>query len=899
VRLGPALIALQAAASLAACMPAGVAPDRPTARATRAPKAEAPAAPGARDAGAPFPPPAGATSAPPPVLTGVPPAVVPPGTGIVANNGAALTGKVKAPAGLVSNNGGSLISDKGAGLIGNHSAGIVANNGGSVVANNGGSVVANNGAGYRLRDLPEQAPVAGIAVGLVDADGALVRDVAGKPFLTTTGPDGSYAFPDAPADRPLFVLVDLPGGHGQLAAVAPATGAAARTVDLDLVSTLTTAYIYNQYVAWQPDRAAVLAKLPAPVEAETRAKAEQAFQASGAAVPARLDPARVATTVARMRLADGPFDGQLEAVKQLLVVAGQADLGNGRPATEVQLSPMTALGTGPDGLVYMQSIIEQRIWRLGRTGLLEAVAGSSTLDRGSLTGKPGARAGLGQMWGFGFDENGRILLTESSNIQRVSRLGPDGLVTELHRQATGTIAAAWPGAGDEVLLLTGGKVLAVAPGAPAREVFALPAADAAKLGFVYGFAGDGTGAVLLRVADGVAYRLDPGAKTLVAVKEALRLPREPAFDMNGRLYDFDPAARSIALVAPDGATSPLGTLPAGPAGDAVLGPAQGGLLTMTPDGAVYLGGGPLLHRLKDGALTLVAGQAAGTGTGGSAGDLALAAPGGVLPEADGSVLVTDRIANRIWRVAPDGTVAPFAGTGAGTDAGDGGPALEAGIQSPGDLARDGAGNLYLIAPLYVNGNAIRRIDPAGVITSLMAAPADATFSELAVTADGTLFTVIGANVLRIPAGTTSATVIHTEPPQAGGNPTLYSLALDAAGAPHWAVNGRLYRWSEATGAVLVKASASIPPTNAGGLAIDARGRYYVASFVTNGIVRYDPAADAFTPIAGPGAPLLAGTGPDDSLKTPGHLVFDANGDLIVADEGHKQVKRLRAADLPE
>jgi hypothetical protein len=51
-------------------------------------------------------------------------------------------------------------------------------------------------------------------------------------------------------------------------------------------------------------------------------------------------------------------------------------------------------------------------------------------------------------------------------------------------------------------------------------------------------------------------------------------------------------------------------------------------------------------------------------------------------------------------------------------------------------------------------------------------------------------------------------------------------------------------------------------------------------------------------VAGEGAPLLAGSGLDDSLSGPRYPTFGPQGDLYLADIWHRQVKRIPAASLP-
>jgi hypothetical protein len=74
----------------------------------------------------------------------------------------------------------------------------------------------------------------------------------------------------------------------------------------------------------------------------------------------------------------------------------------------------------------------------------------------------------------------------------------------------------------------------------------------------------------------------------------------------------------------------------------------------------------------------------------------------------GNIYIGDKL--RIRKINAAGTITTFAGTGAGTISGDGGPATAAGIGTPGGLCSDDTGNIYVSAGGYV-----RRIDTFGII----------------------------------------------------------------------------------------------------------------------------------------------------------------------------------------
>ncbi len=85
---------------------------------------------------------------------------------------------------------------------------------------------------------------------------------------------------------------------------------------------------------------------------------------------------------------------------------------------------------------------------------------------------------------------------------------------------------------------------------------------------------------------------------------------------------------------------------------------------------------------------------------------------------DGSVFFSEPNQNIIRRVRPDGIVEAIAGTGNSCcNLGDGGPALDAMLGHPRGLALDGSGNIYFADSIYTN--AIRRIDAStGIITTI-------------------------------------------------------------------------------------------------------------------------------------------------------------------------------------
>jgi hypothetical protein len=128
------------------------------------------------------------------------------------------------------------------------------------------------------------------------------------------------------------------------------------------------------------------------------------------------------------------------------------------------------------------------------------------------------------------------------------------------------------------------------------------------------------------------------------------------------------------------------------------------------------------HRVRrvspTGMITTVAGNGVEgfAGDGGPATDARLSAPFAVAPTGDGGFLIADIGNDRIRKVSADGTIATVAGNGVSGFGGDGGPATTASLRHPHNVAALPDGG-FLIAD--TTNERIRRVDPAGVITTLI------------------------------------------------------------------------------------------------------------------------------------------------------------------------------------
>ncbi|MBT4374554.1 MAG: hypothetical protein HOD16_02575 [Nitrospina sp.] len=118
-----------------------------------------------------------------------------------------------------------------------------------------------------------------------------------------------------------------------------------------------------------------------------------------------------------------------------------------------------------------------------------------------------------------------------------------------------------------------------------------------------------------------------------------------------------------------------------------------------------------------GAITLIA----GTGDFGDHGDegpaleAGLRSPGGLAIGPDGFLYIAEQTTHRIRRVDSSGIITGYAGTGKFGYSGDGGPAIEANIKTPFRMDFDREGNLYFSDR---DNNRVRKVDASGIITTI-------------------------------------------------------------------------------------------------------------------------------------------------------------------------------------
>jgi sugar lactone lactonase YvrE len=278
---------------------------------------------------------------------------------------------------------------------------------------------------------------------------------------------------------------------------------------------------------------------------------------------------------------------------------------------------------------------------------------------------------------------------------------------------------------------------------------------------------------------------------------------------------------------------------------------------------------------SDGTVSTVAGDgvAGYTGDGVAASAAGLSYPNDVAVDAAGDIFIADTSAHRVREVTSDGIIHTVAGDGVPGATGDGGPATQAELNQPVDVALDGRGDLFISDGTT---NSVREVTPDGIIHTFAGTGAAAYNGDgipasranvndptgLAIDASGDVFfTDTGDHRVR---EVTPDGIIHT-----------------IAGT---GLSGYLGDHGLATYAELAAPVA---------LALDAQGDLFVGD-IGNGTVRVITGGVIVT-LAGTGTPGASGDGMPGALSQldwPMGVAVDAAGELFVADSYVNRVREL-------
>jgi len=443
--------------------------------------------------------------------------------------------------------------------------------------------------------------------------------------------------------------------------------------------------------------------------------------------------------------------------------------GDGGSAKTAELNYPAGLAFDSAGNLYIADSSNNRVREILVSGMITTVLG---------TGDPGATLPnqLNVPTGLAIDSAGNLDVADSGN-QRIQQLAPAGAIQTL------------PGAGRDLAADSKGDVF-LASGSQVFELSPSLKLSTIAGGGSYLFGGDGGPATSARLNSPVGIAVDSKGGLYIADQRNSRVrmvdttgnistidgdgtfgsgpgelsaPGGVAVNSSGVLYIADQNNDRIeAILSPGNAVTVAGTGVPGFNADGL--PATStqifspGNMAIGPDGTIYFAdkGNQRLRALRTDqtiatlAQVAAAGVAvdttgvvyvadadlhqvfridraghqdiiAGTGSAGFGGDggPALAAqlnsPGGVAVDRHGDIYIADTGNNRLRVITPDGNIQTVAGTGAADFDGDGGPAVSAVFNAPTALVIDFAGSIWMAD---TGNNRVRKLTPAGTAAAV-------------------------------------------------------------------------------------------------------------------------------------------------------------------------------------
>jgi len=378
-------------------------------------------------------------------------------------------------------------------------------------------------------------------------------------------------------------------------------------------------------------------------------------------------------------------------------------MGDGGAATAAQLNFPTCVFADAGGNLFIGDCQNNVVRKVSAAGIISTVAGNHVNGFGGDGGAATA-ASLSLPYGVATDAGGNLYIADQGN-NRIRKVSPSGIIS--------TVTGPGYFSGD------GGPALAATLYHPQGL------AINQKGEFFVGDGGnrrirkiDTAGIITTIAGSGAAIPSGDGGPASAA---GFYQPIAVACDTLGDVFVLDTNNTVRKIDATGMIATVAGTGTAGYNGDsiaatsAMLNGANG--IAASKDGVLYIsdGGNNRIRKVTAaGIMTTCAGTGVSgyTGNGSAATAATLNQPLGVSVGPGGDIYIADYGNYVVRRVAMDGTISTFAGTGVGGESGFGGPATAAQIIVTG-VNTDDAGNVYL---LNNSDDIVMQVNTAGIIT---------------------------------------------------------------------------------------------------------------------------------------------------------------------------------------
>ena len=303
-------------------------------------------------------------------------------------------------------------------------------------------------------------------------------------------------------------------------------------------------------------------------------------------------------------------------------------------------------------------------------------------------------------------------------------------------------------------------------------------------------------------------------------------------------------------------------------------------------------------------ITTVAGNGTSTplrysGDGGDGTNAQLNLPAGVAVDTFGNVYIADTSNHRIRKLDTNGIITTVAGNGNFAYSGDGGPATSASLKSPSGVAFDSSGNLFIADKA---NNVIRKVNPSGIITTVVFSSQITSPTGVAVDGAGNLFIPTGSVIRKVNPSGQLTTVAGTSSGGYTGDGgfatnatfnTISGVAVDTSGNLFIAdKNNNAIRKVNTNGIITTIVSIAGGLSAPLGIVVDSTGNLFIPS---GNVIRKVATNGLITTVAGNGAGGYSGDGgpaTSASLFAPSCVAVDTSGNLFIADTSNYSIRKV-------
>jgi trimeric autotransporter adhesin len=411
------------------------------------------------------------------------------------------------------------------------------------------------------------------------------------------------------------------------------------------------------------------------------------------------------------------FTNQIRKIEPdgtIVAFAGSGTLGfMDGPATSAQFDTPYGLTVDASGNVFVADVNNGVVRKISQAGIVSTVAGTPVFSF-SGDGGPALLATFRFPEGVTIGGDGNLYIEDTGNF-RIRAVAADGTIRsvagngQFESTPDGTPAASSSLVGPNFLSFDPSGRLLIADSGD-YTVRRINSDGTIQTIAGTGIEGAGDGYVL-------TYG-EPANQTLIGTA------RQAVADAQGNIYVSDDYVSAVYKITPDGILNifagQVGVYQFGgdniPATSSSFAEPEG--LALDSSGNLYISD-PGDNRIRKVATNGIITTFAGTGTAGFSGDggpanqATLNVPQGIAFDSKGNLIIADGGNNRLRMVTPDGNISTIAGNGTAASSGNGGPATAAGLVDPFVVGTDAAGNIFLIE---TGGTTVRRISPDGTIT---------------------------------------------------------------------------------------------------------------------------------------------------------------------------------------